>query len=223
VLWIVDDGLIHIYIHFFFVNTYIIYIETTRPHKQTCSCTQMFALCGNRTRDLLRSRRVFPSLRLISRQKMSLCVKSWGPNKFGTHGYKIQLRLRFHRRCARMRSEECVCKEPIESLHLPRLGEHSCGGNGSAELYFCAYKTSEGCVRGMCTRNVCEDVCEGCVLRRMCCEVCAYCTTQPYDMRTTTSANDRQRQAGALVTPLPLHSTPGDTFHSFATHPRSTH
>ncbi|RVE39983.1 hypothetical protein evm_015367 [Chilo suppressalis] len=60
-----------------------------------------------------------------------------------------------------MHSEGCVCKEPIESLHLPRLGQHSSGGNGSAELDFCAYKTSEGCVRGLCTR----DVCEGCLAR----------------------------------------------------------
>jgi hypothetical protein len=58
-----------------------------------------------------------------------------------------------------MRSEECVCKEPIESLHLPRLGQHSSGGNGSAELYFCAYKTSEGCVRRMCARMCARDVC----------------------------------------------------------------
>ncbi|RVE43368.1 hypothetical protein evm_011985 [Chilo suppressalis] len=65
-----------------------------------------------------------------------------------------RLRLRFHQRCARMHSEGCVCKEPIESLHLPRLGQHSSGGNGSAELDFCAYKTSEGWVRGMCTRDV---------------------------------------------------------------------
>jgi hypothetical protein len=67
------------------------------------------------------------------------------------------VRLRFHRRCARMRSEECVCKEPIESLHLPRLGQHSSGGNGSAELYS-ANKTSEGCVRGMCVE---KDVLRG--------------------------------------------------------------
>jgi hypothetical protein len=67
--------------------------------------------------------------------------------------HHTRLRLRFHRRCARMRSEECVRKEPIESLHLPRLGQHSSGGNGSAELYFCAYKTSEGCVRGMCVEK----------------------------------------------------------------------
>jgi hypothetical protein len=32
---------------------------------------QMFALCGNRTRNLLR-RRVFPPLRQISRQKKSI-------------------------------------------------------------------------------------------------------------------------------------------------------
>jgi hypothetical protein len=32
------------------------------------ACTQMFALCGNRTRDLLRSRRLFPPLRHIARQ-----------------------------------------------------------------------------------------------------------------------------------------------------------
>jgi hypothetical protein len=57
-----------------------------------------------------------------------------------------------------MRSEEYVCKEPIESLHLPRLGQHSSGGNGSAELYFCAHKTSEGCVRGMCVE---KDVLRG--------------------------------------------------------------
>jgi hypothetical protein len=30
--------------------------NTQTQYKQTCSCTQMFALCGNRTRDLLRSR-----------------------------------------------------------------------------------------------------------------------------------------------------------------------
>jgi hypothetical protein len=61
-----------------------------------------------------------------------------------------------------MRSEECVCKEPIESLHLPRLGQLSSGGNGSAELYFCAYKTSEEYVRGMCARMCVEkDVLRG--------------------------------------------------------------
>ncbi|KAF9406106.1 hypothetical protein HW555_013412 [Spodoptera exigua] len=78
---------------------------------------------------------------------------------------RMNLRLRFHQRCARMRSEGCVCKEPIESLHLPRLGQHSSGGNGSAELDFCAYKTSEECVRGMCTRDVCEGCVEKDVLR----------------------------------------------------------
>jgi hypothetical protein len=32
VLRILDKGLIHTYIHFFFVNTYILYIETHRPN-----------------------------------------------------------------------------------------------------------------------------------------------------------------------------------------------
>jgi hypothetical protein len=41
------------------------YRNTQTQYKQTCTCTQMFALCGNRTRDLLRSRRVFPPLHHI--------------------------------------------------------------------------------------------------------------------------------------------------------------
>jgi hypothetical protein len=48
-------------------NTYISYIETPRP-KQTCSCIQMFALCGNRTRDLLRGWLLFAPIRQIGRQ-----------------------------------------------------------------------------------------------------------------------------------------------------------
>jgi hypothetical protein len=42
---------------------HIIHRNTQTQYKQTCSCTQMFALCENRTRDLLRIRRVFPPLR----------------------------------------------------------------------------------------------------------------------------------------------------------------
>jgi hypothetical protein len=49
----------------FFVNKYMLYIETPRPNTKRHSCTQMFALCGKGTRDLLRSRRVFPPLRQI--------------------------------------------------------------------------------------------------------------------------------------------------------------
>jgi hypothetical protein len=37
--------------------------NTQTRYKQTCSCTQIFALCENRTRDLLRSRRVFLPVR----------------------------------------------------------------------------------------------------------------------------------------------------------------
>jgi hypothetical protein len=57
------------YIHTFFCKyIHIIHRNTQTQYKQTCSCTQMFPLCGNRTRDLLRSRRVFPPLRQIGRQ-----------------------------------------------------------------------------------------------------------------------------------------------------------
>jgi hypothetical protein len=31
-LWILDNGLIHTYIHFFIVNAYLLYIETLRPN-----------------------------------------------------------------------------------------------------------------------------------------------------------------------------------------------
>jgi hypothetical protein len=78
VLWILDNGLIHTYIHFFCKYIHIIHRNTQTQYKQTCSCTQMFALCGNRTRDLLRSRRVFPQLRHIGRRMrltMNVLVK----------------------------------------------------------------------------------------------------------------------------------------------------
>jgi hypothetical protein len=69
VLRILDNGLIHTYIHFFFYKyIHIIHRNTQTQYKQTCSCTQMFALCGNRTRFLWRSRRVFTPLRHIGRR-----------------------------------------------------------------------------------------------------------------------------------------------------------
>jgi hypothetical protein len=46
----------------------IIHRNTQTQYKQTCSCTQIFALYRNRICDLLRSRRVFPPLRQIGRR-----------------------------------------------------------------------------------------------------------------------------------------------------------
>jgi hypothetical protein len=46
----------------------MLYIETPRPNTNRDIHAHMFALCENRTRDLLRSRRVFPPLRQIGRQ-----------------------------------------------------------------------------------------------------------------------------------------------------------
>jgi hypothetical protein len=63
VLWILDNGLIYTYILFFCKYLHIIHGNTQTQYKQTCSCTQIFALYGTRTRDLLHSRRVFPPLR----------------------------------------------------------------------------------------------------------------------------------------------------------------
>jgi hypothetical protein len=60
------DKYIFIYI-FFCKYLHIRHRNTHFQYKQTCSCTQMFALCGNRTCELLRSRRVFPPLRQIGR------------------------------------------------------------------------------------------------------------------------------------------------------------
>jgi hypothetical protein len=40
---------------FFYFNSQALHRNTQTQYKQTCSCTQMFALCGNRTCDLLRS------------------------------------------------------------------------------------------------------------------------------------------------------------------------
>jgi hypothetical protein len=70
VLWSLDNGLIFTCILFFCKYIHIIHRNTQTQYKQTCSCTQMFALCGNRTCDLLRSRRVFPPLRHIGRPKI---------------------------------------------------------------------------------------------------------------------------------------------------------
>jgi hypothetical protein len=67
VLWILDNGQILIYILFVCNYMHIIQRNTQTQYKQTCSCTQMFAPCGNRTRDLLGSRRVFRSQRQIGR------------------------------------------------------------------------------------------------------------------------------------------------------------
>jgi hypothetical protein len=53
---------------FFCKYIHIIHRYTQTQYKLTCSCTQMFALCGNWTRDLLRGRRVFPPLRQIGRR-----------------------------------------------------------------------------------------------------------------------------------------------------------
>jgi hypothetical protein len=60
------------YIHYF-VNTYILHRKDPDPIQTTCLNTQMFLLSGNRTSDLLRNKRVFTSLRQISRQKF----KAW--------------------------------------------------------------------------------------------------------------------------------------------------
>jgi hypothetical protein len=77
VLWILDNGSIHTCIHFFFCKyIHFIHRNTQTQYKQTCSCTQMFALCGNQTRDLLRSRRVFPPLGHISSQITHKPLKS---------------------------------------------------------------------------------------------------------------------------------------------------
>jgi hypothetical protein len=57
---------LYTYIHF--VNTYILYIETPRPDTTRHVHAHKCLLCGNRTRDLLRSRRLFPPLRHIDRQ-----------------------------------------------------------------------------------------------------------------------------------------------------------
>jgi hypothetical protein len=56
---------------FRFFCTNIVYTETPRPYTNRHVHTQMFALCGNRTRNLLRSRRVFPPLRQIGRQLLN--------------------------------------------------------------------------------------------------------------------------------------------------------
>jgi hypothetical protein len=77
VLWILDNGLIYTYIHFFCKYIHIIHRNTQTQYKQTCFCTQMFALCGNRNRDLLRSRRVFPPLRHIGRQTLFTFILEW--------------------------------------------------------------------------------------------------------------------------------------------------
>jgi hypothetical protein len=55
VLRIPDNGLIYTYIIFFCKYILIIHWNTQTQYKQTCSFTRMFALCGNRTRHLLRS------------------------------------------------------------------------------------------------------------------------------------------------------------------------
>jgi hypothetical protein len=51
--------------------------NTQTQNKQTCSSTQMFALCGNRTRDLLRSRRVVSLLRQIGCQTLFYTMLWW--------------------------------------------------------------------------------------------------------------------------------------------------
>jgi hypothetical protein len=78
VLWILDNGLIYT-LHFFCKYIHI-HRNTQTQYKQTCSCTQMFALCGNRSRDLLRSRRVFPPPRHIGRS-IYVC-KEKNPKKY---------------------------------------------------------------------------------------------------------------------------------------------
>lgn len=95
---------------------------------------------------------------------------------------------------ARMRSEGCICKEPVASLHLPRQSQHSSEGNDSAELDFCPYKTNE--------------VCEECVAREMCWEgfvtkFATYCSSQSIDGIAT-----------HLLTAAHFHS---------ARHPRTPH
>jgi hypothetical protein len=65
------------YIIFFCKYIYIIHRNTQTQYKQTCLCTQMFARCGNRTLDLLRSRRVFPPLRHIGHNTYTKSVVLW--------------------------------------------------------------------------------------------------------------------------------------------------
>jgi hypothetical protein len=56
-LWTLDNGQIYTYIHLFLlIHTYYTKKQTQTQYKQICSCTQMFPLCRNRTRDLLRCR-----------------------------------------------------------------------------------------------------------------------------------------------------------------------
>jgi hypothetical protein len=59
----------YLFTFFFCKYIHIIHRNTQTQYKQPCSCTQMFALCGNRTRELLRSRRVLRPLRQIGRQE----------------------------------------------------------------------------------------------------------------------------------------------------------
>jgi hypothetical protein len=79
VLRVQNNGLIHTYIHFFCKYIHIIQKNTQTQYKQTCSCTQMFALCENRTRDLWRSRRVFTPLHHIGRQLRLLVHRNKHP------------------------------------------------------------------------------------------------------------------------------------------------
>jgi hypothetical protein len=62
--------------YFYAISKYIhiIHRNTQTQYKQTGSCTQMFALCGNRTRDILSTRRVFPPLRHMGRQIAVNCL-----------------------------------------------------------------------------------------------------------------------------------------------------
>jgi hypothetical protein len=57
-------------VYIYFCKYIHIHRNTQTQYKESSSCTQMFALCRNRTRDLLRSRRVFPPIRQIGRQKI---------------------------------------------------------------------------------------------------------------------------------------------------------
>jgi hypothetical protein len=63
---------INTYLYTLFCKYIHIIRYTQTQYKQTCLWTQMFALCGNRTRDLLRSRRVFPPVRQIGRQSCDM-------------------------------------------------------------------------------------------------------------------------------------------------------
>jgi hypothetical protein len=85
---------IKILIYIFFCKyIHIIHRNTQTQYKQISSCTQMFALCGNRTRNLLSTRQVFPPLRQIGRhsfmeieraQRAILKVKSKWPFRYST-------------------------------------------------------------------------------------------------------------------------------------------